>query len=240
MDELALQNLPRRAFGVIPALRRYELHYARFHQLLPVFEELLAARGENLRVLDVGSGMGEAKQFVDTLTRSPIWSAIEMNPSRAAACVHLGYAEVHSTLDLERDPLPYPDESFDVVVASHVLEHLENASFVLGECFRVLRRGGAVLVGLPMHFGFVAALARLRYRLRGRKPHGHCHFFSMRSLRRFLAGLPVKRIWGFRVFSARRQLPLEDFEWFYRASTWIGARAPWLTTEVIVDIRKPA
>jgi SAM-dependent methyltransferase len=227
------------AFGVIPALRRYELHYARFHQLLPVFEELLAARGRNLNVLDVGSGMGEAKRFADTLSRSPTWSAIEVNPARAAACLRLGYAAVNSAIDLERDPLPYPDETFDVVVASHVLEHLENGAVVLRECVRVLKKGGAVLVGVPMHLGPIAALARLRYRVRGRKPHGHCQFFSMRSLRRFLSGFAVKRIWGFRVFSARRQLPLEDFEWFYRASTWIGARAPGLTTEVIVDIRKP-
>lgn len=40
-------------------------------------------------------------------------------------------------LDLERDPLPFPDKQFGCAFASHVLEHLDNWQFALQEMARV-------------------------------------------------------------------------------------------------------
>lgn len=46
---------------------------------------------------------------------------------------------------------PYPDNSFDVVYSSHVLEHftLDQALFVLKEAWRVLNPGGIVRIVVP-------------------------------------------------------------------------------------------
>ena len=41
-----------------------------------------------------------------------------------------------------RDPLPYVDESFDVVCSNQVIEHLPDTDSFVAETFRVLRRGG--------------------------------------------------------------------------------------------------
>jgi SAM-dependent methyltransferase len=41
-----------------------------------------------------------------------------------------------------RGPLPYDDESFDVVCSNQVIEHLANTDSFLAETFRVLRPGG--------------------------------------------------------------------------------------------------
>ena len=159
---------------------------------------------------------------------------------RGQVCGELGYREVNSAVDLAREPLPYPDDSFDVVIASHIIDHLENASGALRDWYRVLRPGGVLILGVPMHLGPVAALATLRYRLRGRRPRAHCHFFSVLTLRRFLGGYPVRAVTGYRVFSARKHLPLEDWRWFYRLSTWMGRVFPGLTAEVNAFIEKPA
>jgi SAM-dependent methyltransferase len=228
------------AFGIVPAFRRYELFHARYHEMLPVVAPLAARKGDALRILDVGSGMGDAKRFLDQLPAKPRWTGIEINPKRAQMCRALGYEPVIGALDLEEDPLPFADESFDLVIASHVLEHLEQAEWALQEWYRVLAPGGVLILGVPMHLPPVAWLARLKYRLLGRRPRGHCHFFSMGTLKRFLHGYTTRRIWGFRVLSARRQLPLEDYAWFYRASLWLGARLPGLTAEVNVHLEKPA
>lgn len=40
-------------------------------------------------------------------------------------------------LDVESDPLPFPDKQFGVAYCSHVLEHLDNWQFCLDEMVRV-------------------------------------------------------------------------------------------------------
>ena len=54
--------------------------------------------------------------------------------------------------------LPFKDESFDVIFASHVLEHLESPYKMLREFYRCLKRGRTLIVGIPnpdcMYFDF--------------------------------------------------------------------------------------
>jgi SAM-dependent methyltransferase len=228
------------AFGIVPAFRKYELYQVRYLDLAPVVRREHDRLGRTLDVLDVGAGRGEAKLFCDAAVPDARWTAVEPHPERSAECTARGYQRLITDIDLEQNALPLDDASYDVVIASHVLEHLENAPQALADWMRVVRPGGSLLLGVPMHLAPVAALARLKYRLVGRRRRGHCHFFSMGSLRRFLAPYQVERIWGFRLLSARRQLPLEDWEWFYRASAWLGAKAPSLTAEVNVQLVKRA
>ncbi len=53
------------------------------------------------------------------------------------------------TLDLGRDPLPFPDDSVELVFSYHTLEHVEDYLFALAEIHRVLKHGGLLLLGLP-------------------------------------------------------------------------------------------
>lgn len=46
--------------------------------------------------------------------------------------------------------IPYPDSSFDLVFASHVLEYVENDRQAIQEIKRVLRPGGLALLPVPM------------------------------------------------------------------------------------------
>jgi predicted SAM-dependent methyltransferase len=48
-------------------------------------------------------------------------------------------------------PLPYPDETFEIVYHSHVLEHFPRtqARALVSECFRVLKRGGTIRIAVP-------------------------------------------------------------------------------------------
>jgi SAM-dependent methyltransferase len=64
--------------------------------------------------------------------------------------------------DLEREramvkaditDLPFPDGSFDVILCSHVLEHVVDDRKAMRELHRVLRPGGWALVLVPIDFG---------------------------------------------------------------------------------------
>ena len=50
--------------------------------------------------------------------------------------------------------LPFVDRSFDAAVCTEVLEHVEDARFVLAEIARVVRPGGQVLVSVPFVFHY--------------------------------------------------------------------------------------
>lgn len=53
------------------------------------------------------------------------------------------------TLDLGTEPLPFEDDSVDLVFSYHTLEHVPDYLFALGEIHRVLKHGAPFLVGLP-------------------------------------------------------------------------------------------
>ncbi len=51
--------------------------------------------------------------------------------------------------NLNNDPLPYPDASFDIVTATEVIEHLEDYRRVVREIHRVLKPGGICILSTP-------------------------------------------------------------------------------------------
>jgi SAM-dependent methyltransferase len=76
--------------------------------------------------------------------------------------------------------LPYPDSSFDAVVAIEVMEHTRSSYRVLGEIARVLRPGGLVIFSVP-NVGHM--LSRLSF-----AASGHYHMFPSPSTKPENAG----------------------------------------------------
>ncbi len=99
--------------------------------------------------------------------------------------------------------LPFTDHSFDLVVASEVLEHVEDLQAVLGEIARVLRPGGLFVFDTPNRTWIARmVLIVLGERLCGRIPagtHDGSKFIRPQELRQALrrCGIEIKDIRGF-------------------------------------------
>lgn len=48
--------------------------------------------------------------------------------------------------DVDREPLPYADGTFDEVYSENMMEHLKNPNLVLQEMVRVLKKGGRLAI----------------------------------------------------------------------------------------------
>ena len=76
-------------------------------------------------------------------------SALDIEPGRfASAITDLGLAIARC--DVETEPVPFDEASFDAVLFNELFEHLRiNPIFTLGEVLRVLRPGGRLLLSTP-------------------------------------------------------------------------------------------
>jgi SAM-dependent methyltransferase len=54
-----------------------------------------------------------------------------------------------STVDLEREKLPFPDDYFDAIMVLHVMEHIEQLNNICSELRRVLKPGGIIYIEVP-------------------------------------------------------------------------------------------
>lgn len=56
-------------------------------------------------------------------------------------------------------PLPYPDNSFDIIFARSVFEHIRDPELIAHELVRILKPGGLIAALTPNRFGYIALAA---------------------------------------------------------------------------------
>lgn len=97
------------------------------------------------RVLEVDCGAGVLAKLM--AEKGAIVEATDMS----AVAVERARAKGISArrADLDSEPLPYPDEEFEVVVSNSAIEHRFFHEKNLDECVRVLKPGGKLILCLP-------------------------------------------------------------------------------------------
>ena len=160
------------------------------------YERLGAARGD--RVLDLGCGAG--RHAFESARRGCVTVASDRDPDElravtdmfaamdeageidAPAGQQLGHAVV-----ADATALPYPDASFDRIIAAEVLEHIVDDERAIAELARVLQPGGTIAVTVPARAAERVCWALSADYHAPAVPDGHVRIYSAGELRAKLA-----------------------------------------------------
>lgn len=150
-----------------------------FERFALEFMDFVKRYAPGRELLEVGSGMGFLLD--EAVRRGYSVRGLEVNRWEVEALCRRGLDVRASTLE----DAGLPDQSFDVVCMSHVLEHVPNLRQFLTEVRRVLRPGGILAVSQP-HYN--APLPRiLRHLWYGWQWQQHLWHFDVPTLSRVLS-----------------------------------------------------
>jgi 2-polyprenyl-3-methyl-5-hydroxy-6-metoxy-1,4-benzoquinol methylase len=139
-------------------------------------EKKKSARGA--RLLDLGCAIGSLL----ALLRERGWETTGVEISGPEA----NYCRRERCLDVRSLPLKennFCADHFDVVLASHLIEHLNDPAALIREVHRILKPGGRFFVTTPNISGFQARLFRGRWRS---AIFDHLYLFSKKTLSKLL------------------------------------------------------
>ncbi len=119
------------------------------------FDELALRAGD--RVLDAGAGFGRhafeaARRGARVVALDYAEQEVESTRATFAAMFEAGEITAENLTGVMRGDatsLPFPDDSFDAIVTSEVLEHIQDDVRALGEFARVLKPGGILAATVP-------------------------------------------------------------------------------------------
>ena len=145
-----------------------------------------AVASDSPRLLDVGCSVGATL----LAARQRGWDAVGVDVSRDAieTCREFGL----NCRTVDDFDLPFPDASFDVVTAWHVIEHVEDVRATLSEWRRVLRPGGLLAIETPDASSPLVRRRGSNYR-RFWAPE-HTYTFTPDNMARFIEGAGLELI----------------------------------------------
>lgn len=94
-------------------------------------------------LLEMGCGRGDHLKIFQQIG----FTVSGIDISEAARDFAQGYQV--AVADFERDPFPYPSESFDFVFSKSVIEHMRHPSCLLAQAFEALKPGGVAVIMTP-------------------------------------------------------------------------------------------
>lgn len=173
----SVQSDEREKYGCIPIKNNFIVKYV----------------GSNKKVLDVGCNDGE------------LGEALMKNGNNVFGCdfvkKNLKIAKKRGLkikfVDLEKNKLPYPPNTFDILILADVIEHVFDTDFLIRNCYKVLKPRGKLIVTTPN----LASLARRVMLLLGMSPYveyslyldcnglppvGHIRYFTVSTLKKLL------------------------------------------------------
>lgn len=174
---------------------------------------ILEAAGERIRgrILDNGCGIGMFVKHLKPYAGQVIGMEYDFVRIRTAG------EELSHLLNAAGEKLPFPPETFDIIVSHEVLEHVGDDRAAVTEIVRTLRLGGKAIIFVPnrgypfethgiywqgrYRFGNIPLVNYLPKGLRD-KLAPHVRVYTAGDLERLFANLPVKVVQKRVIFGA--------------------------------------
>ena len=143
----------------VPPLVKYNLQYKqKLHYLI---NDGIKNKAE-FKILDIGCKRGadlEELSFIDK-EKSLYGIDIAFEPLEGVL-KRLNFIKNLFVIQAEAECLPFGDNSFDIVIASEVIEHIENVAAVMREARRVLNPGGLFIITTPSKYNYTRLIGKL-------------------------------------------------------------------------------
>lgn len=169
MDKIYIENRDK------SYVNRYKLQ-RRMKEILSAIQ--IHRPKEGLSLLEIGVADGVLLEFLNKNLN--LGKAVGIEPS--LECIQLAKYKDVKLIRAIGEKLPFRDNSFDVLVAASVIDHLNDVRMFLNEAHRVLKRDGIMIASLVVPF--YDRLARLTGFDKGLHPH--VQTFNMSALKKLM------------------------------------------------------
>jgi SAM-dependent methyltransferase len=137
--------------------------------------------------------------------------------------------------------LPYPDDTFDRIIASEVMEHIPDDVGAMDELFRVLRPGGKLAITIPAWLPEKICWALSDEYYAPKSPGGHVRIYTEVEMRRKMKGAGLTPVDAHNAHALHSPYwwlkcavgPRNDGHWlvkpYHQLLVWDISKAPFVT-----------
>ena len=224
---------------------KYPIRALRYWWVLCAIEEYVEEFGEPKVLADIGCDRAIFKRLLPDFEGGKVLGLdLEANLEKNKEDLKLAAYDELVPCNLD-EGIPLPDDSVDIVINLHVMEHLPRPEFSIKEIARILRPGGMLLLGFPV---LPKPLAHIREKqfasqfAKGTRVLGqHQHAFWPSRAKKLVndAGLEVDFMIG-TYFIRKRGAFWENSAIWMRINQIWGTLFPSLSQELCIKVRKPS
>lgn len=130
---------------------------------------------EPKKVLEVGAGDGSILHYLNEWDFAPELYALEIAQSGVDKIKERNLSKLKEAQTFDGYQIPYADDSFDLIILAHVLEHVEHERVLIRELKRVAKH---IVIEVPKDYRF-GVDKRMKHFL----AYGHINMYTPTSLR---------------------------------------------------------
>lgn len=124
--------------------------------LLDNYAKKKGGQSQEIRILDIGCGSGRIS--LEMIKKGYQVTGLDFSEEAVKKAQSKGVSAKQANLD---DGIPEPDNTFDIVWAGDIVEHVFDPIGLLRDSARVLKPGGIMLITIPSDVGLVSRIKML-------------------------------------------------------------------------------